>query len=304
MPTNGLKTNRSTVEALINQVTVRLADPSDMWGIAPWGVPTLDRITGGIQTHSMTVLGARPAVGKSALAAQIAINVSQYFQAQGSGKYVKVILFEMTAEAFIKRVACSMASVSPMKVASGRLTEEQAQQYMKALEDLADLPLVYTDVQGSFDDVGNFLRDKRHLTGFWILDHIGLFLDVRGNVQNQTGAIVSASNKVQELCYGVAPGLIIAHMNRGSESNTDKRPTLSNYAGSDAIGKNADLALALHRPWMFLDIPPEQRSDPQPAELLVLKNREGPTWNVPMLFNPRVTSFEEVDTEVGDAGDE
>lgn len=281
--------------ALVSQSLARASDPKRVWGIAPWGITKLDDVTGGIQEHTLTVLGARPQVGKSAISGQISVKVAEHFVHTGSPLRVRLILFEMSGEVFFRRVACARTGVQYMSIMRGECSDAELDKYNDELCYLGTLPIDIADRRGSFQDVKQFLDQPQVPTGFWLLDHIALFQDVVSNTSNQTGAIVSAANFCQQMCYRVAPGLIIAHMNRDSMKTTDKRPTLESYAGSDQIGRNADVGLALHRPWLYADIPEDQKAEPQPAELIILKNREGPGGIVPLIYTPRLTRFDEVD---------
>jgi replicative DNA helicase len=299
-----VKTSREVVDEVMRNAEARAADPKEMWGIAPFGFPSLDVLTGGIQHKKKIVLGARPKVGKSAFTGGIILNVARYFRdhvnkglPESDWLWVKVITLEMKAAAWAERQAAGMAGVSTQKIRSGYTRPEQLEDFKKAGLELRGLPIAYYDDEAiNFEQARKFLRDPHQMTGLWILDHIGLFREVSHGAANNnaTGAFQSAANFVMRECHETATGIIIAHMNRESERSSDKRPTLSTFAGTDQIGRNADLALALHRPWLYADIPPEQLSDPQPAELLVLAHRDGPSGVINLIYTPRSNSFVEL----------
>jgi replicative DNA helicase len=315
---------------LLEKVWTRKKRPKAMWGIAPFGFATLDMLTGGIQRGWLIFLGARPQVGKSVLAGQVALTVARHFDTwtnrirevvlevdeygdeveverlvldeagepiykpREEWEYVKIITLEMSAETYLKRIACGDSRIPAYKIDSGvNLSDEEAARFTEVVTELQSLPIVFWDKQASIKAVEAFLKDRNMLTGFWILDHIGLFKDVKDNQNFKTGAMGNASNACMDMAHDIAPGMVIAHMNRASESNADKKPTLANFSGADDISKDADLALGVHRPWMFTDVSEEEKSGVQPAELLMLKTRHCPSWNIQMLYNPKLTKFVE-----------
>src|SRR5271157_200258 len=291
-----LKTSENVAKELHKMILTRSANPSEMWGVAPWGIPTLDRITGGIQAQTVTYLGARPGVGKSTIACMIMQTVAEYFLSTGSNLRVKVVLSEMTAKEMQLRIVSSITGITGQAIKVGLRSHEDIAKVTEVLRDLAKLPIDYYDTLTTFSEIEDILRDSARPCGFWILDCIGQFIQTRQ--RDSTGASMDAANTTQRLCRDYAPGLIIAHMNRETERSNDKRPTLSNFSGTDQLGRNADLALALHRPWMYMELEAEAMDDVQPAELLMLKNRTGPTRDIKLLYNPTVNKFmEETESE-------
>jgi replicative DNA helicase len=218
-------------------------------------------------------------------------SVAAYFNSIKSGKWVKVVLSEMSGDTFTLRMACSLAGVSSALYHTGQISPDEAAKVTAQLRILAELPILFYDNFSTFREIEDALRDKTNPTGFWVLDCIGQFIQPRQRDSN--GAAVDAVNITQRLCKEYAAGLIVAHMNRESERTADKRPTLANYSGTDQIGRNVDLALGLHRPWMYLDLDDEARNSVQPAELIMLKNRVGLTQTIHLVYNPTLSLFEE-----------
>ena len=134
-----------------------MADPRAVWGI-PWGFPGLDLLTGGIHEGEVTILAARPRVGKTTLMAQIADSICTYLAGEeGQAKYpkhvIKLVMCESSAEVFQQRMLCYRARVSIRKVREGHLTADQFDRYKQAAREFCTLPIEYLDDARSLDQI-------------------------------------------------------------------------------------------------------------------------------------------------------
>lgn len=284
--------SKRAAQNLMGQVRERMKDPTYVWGI-PWGFPRLDKMTGGIQHEEMCVLIARPGVGKSAFAGQAALNVAQYFKDEGIAKVVRVISLEMSAESYQKRIACYKADVSISKVNSGFLTKEEMGRFEKALDEIAELDIQYIDQVLQPDHIKRFIEDtKRGECGFWVLDHMQIISNM--NTDSTHSFLTQTAHIIRELSRSVAPSLILSQMNRKAEERQDKRPQLSDIFGSDGIGQDARRVIGLYREDIYNKLNDEERKQPQPAEVIVLKANNGQLGTVDFIFNPTRTEWREI----------
>lgn len=299
MPTNYSHvsvSNEQVADNLLKTAEHAKKHPRKIYGVAPYGFPSLDEVTGGIGEDHMIVLAARPNIGKSALAGQIARTVAEYFLANNIDAWVKIASYEMSAESYLNRVACGAANISSLALRRGEVDDVGFERYKKVLDLLSKLPIEYTTASSTFQEFTDFVVGGRPC-GIWILDHVGLLSDITSAGQSQYTAQVGVANKMQNLCGNGYPGICVAHMNRSSDSNKDSRPSLSNLAGADNFGRNANVVLSLYRPNVALNIPDDLKGGPEPAYIDVLKNKDGPLKEIKTLWVPSRTMFVE-DAEV------
>src|SRR5258706_4842614 len=227
--------SREAAELAIARVRRRAADPKHVWGI-PWGFRTLDHKTGGIQrdpVKEMAVLMARPNVGKSAWAGKVALNVAMWLRDNEPGQVVRLVLGEMTADAFQQRIAAFRANVRLKDVRTGYVNEAQLDRYIAAQEEIAELPIEYAEGVLNTAQIEAFVK-KGGNCAWWMLDHIGQ-VDGADNPFNPVSGLSRISTAIQQVCHEHAPGLIIAHQNRESAKAQDKRPTMESVAGADKV---------------------------------------------------------------------
>jgi replicative DNA helicase len=250
----------------------------------------------------MSLLMARPGVGKSLFAGQVALSAAQWLkEGEGAqrlpGHVVKIVLCEMTKEAFQDRMACALAGVNQRRVRSGFLTAEQLQSYHLALDVVADLPLEYLDDTSSLTETTNFIR-RGNKPAWWLLDYIGNHPSGNERIDNEDYRRVSyVSSGLRELTKHFCPGLVVVQMNRSVESSMrkDKRPMLSDLRDSGKLEQDASgVVMGLYRPDIYAEIPAEERSRPKQAELVVLKQRNGPVGTVELMWLPQKPGWADV----------
>jgi len=283
--------SREAADSAIARLQRRRADPTYVWGI-PWGFPTLDLKTGGIQhdpVKEMAVLMARPNVGKSALAGKVALNVAMWLRDNEPGKVVRLVLGEMTADAFQQRIAAFRAKVKLKDVRSGYVSDEQYERYVAAQQEIAELPIEYAEGVLNPAQIEAFVK-KGGNCAWWMLDHIGQ-VDGADNPFNPVAGLSGISTAIQQVCHEHAPGLIIAHQNRESAKAQDKRPTMESVAGADKVLRDADLLMGLYREDLYLKLPEHEINDPKNGELIILKSREGERGTIYMVFDPTRTEW-------------
>jgi replicative DNA helicase len=281
---------------LVTQARARAKDPKKIWGI-PWGFSGVDALTGGIQREEMTVLFARTSVGKTQLLGQVSLNVADWLQtAEGKRQYpdhvVKLVLCEGSAMTFQQRIVCNKARVSSRKVREGSLSAAGLRAYEEAAEEIADLPIEYLDHPSSLEETIRWLSSGKKAAWFAV-DYIGIH--PVGSVQtNQWAAVTALSKGFREFCKRVAPGLILAQMNRDFSKRQDPRPQLTDLRDAGSLEQDAWNVFGLHREDALYAVNTEDINRPKDATLFVLKQRNGPTGPVEMKWIPLAGAFVDV----------
>lgn len=295
------ETAATVTDALIRGMEQRAKDPRLVWGI-PWGFNGLDRLTGGIHTEEMSILMARPGVGKSFFLGQVAIGVAKYLlsddgRKRAPGAVVRLVLCEMSARQFQERLVCQAAGVHLRRVRAGRLTPAQQAAYREHARLIGDLPIEYLDAPLSLDDTTRWVT-KGAPCAWWAVDYIGIHPagDARLEAE-QTRKVAYLSEGFRALARGHAPGLVLAQMNRDIEKRKpeERRPQLSDLRDSGRLEQDASgVVMGLYRPDLYTRVADEDLARPKAAELCVLKQRNGPIGTIELLWFPTMPGY--VDT--------
>jgi len=263
----------------------------------PSGYHDLDEITGGFQPGNLIVLAARPAMGKSALATNIAENAAVDF-----GKAVALFSLEMSEGELAQRFIASRAKLNGESLRKGRVKPEQWPKVLKATEKLTQAPLFVDDSS----DLGVLeLRAKarrlhqRHPLGLLIIDYLQLMRpeDPRDGRVEQVGKI-SRGLKILARELNI-PVIAISQLSRAVESRPDKRPMMADLRESGNIEQDADLVMFVYRDEYYN---PETTEKPGVAEIIIGKHRNGPVGQVELTFLNRYPKFASIASEGSAAG--
>jgi replicative DNA helicase len=254
-------------------------------GIAS-GFAPLDTLTAGFQPKELTILGARPSIGKTAVAGNIAIHVAM------SGKTVAFFSLEMPSKALIDRICCARGGVDLQAHRHGRLSEAQKQHYLRSLAEVIDAPLYIDDQPGqtaaSIEANAARLQASAGLD-LVVVDYLGLMAAERKGMENREQAVAAISRAMKGLAKRLnVPVILLSQLNRELYKRTDKRPILSDLRESGAIEQDADLVLFLHREEYY------NREDPSltgKGELIIAKARNGPLGTVHLHYDARTCRF-------------
>jgi replicative DNA helicase len=252
------------------------------------GVPTgfvdLDNLLSGLQKGNLIVLAARPGVGKSSLATNIARNV-----AVEAGVPVVMFSLEMSRFEIGMRLLCGEARVPWDRVRGGRMAAEDWTRIVEAAEILHEVPLYIVD-SGNVNIVdirakARRQRSKREGLGLIIVDYLQL-MSGHTRFENRQQEIAEISRSLKLLAKELeVPVIAVSQLNRDPERRQDKRPQLSDLRESGAIEQDSDIVMFIHR---------DDSDDPSVkgrADLIVAKHRNGPTASVPLTFLPHLTMF-------------
>jgi replicative DNA helicase len=253
----------------------------------PTGFKDLDDYTSGFQNSEYIVIAARPSVGKTAFALNIAQNVGIHLK-----KGVAIFSLEMSKEALVQRMLCSEARIDSQRLRKGLLRTEEWGPLTTAAGKLAESN-IYLDETPGITDMQ--LRAKarriqsRHGLDMIIVDYMQLMTSLRGQ-ESRTQEISEISRSLKSLARELAiPVVAISQLSRAVETRgRDKRPILSDLRESGAIEQDADVVIFLYRDELYNP----NTADKELAEVIIQKQRNGPTGTVKLRFFKEFTRFE------------
>ena len=250
----------------------------------PTGLKGLDKMLSGLQKENLVVLAARPSVGKTSLA----LNIAQYAAVEGNFG-VAIFSLEMGREMLVDRMISSQAGIDNWKISTGNLDEEDFEKYGVAAGELAEASIFIDDTAGI--GVMEMRTKARRLMlenkiDLIIVDYMQLVKapQAESRVQEVSKISQGLKNLAREL---KVPVLAVSQLSRAVEQRGgDKKPQLSDLRDSGSIEQDADIVMFLYRP------DEEDRSN---AKLLISKHRNGPTGELDLFFRTEFTKFYEVE---------
>ena len=250
----------------------------------PTGFRDLDDLMSGLQPGNLVILAARPGIGKSSLAMNVARNVAV------TGESVAMFSLEMSRYEIGMRLLCAEARVPWDRIRNKRVGPDDWTRVVAAGETLHDAPLSIID-SGNVNIVDIRAKSRRMRTGrqnlsLIIVDYLQLMtspLARRPDNRQQEVAEISRSLKLLAKELSI-PVLALSQLNRNPEARADKRPQLSDLRESGSLEQDSDVVMFIHRD----DADPEKKRE---AELIVAKHRNGPTGSIRLTFEPALTQF-------------
>ena len=267
-----------------------LLDPSKRLRGVSTGFVKLDEMTGGLHGGELFILAARPSMGKTALA----LNIGQHIACGKDPRTVAVFSLEMSKESLLTRMLCSAARVDGQKFRAGFLNQDERRQLAMSAGSLSTAPLFIDDTSGAnLMDIHAKLRRLKaeHGLGLVIIDYLQL-MSSPGRNENRNQEISKLSRGMKLLSKELdVPMMVLSQLSRAPEMRQegDHRPQLSDLRDSGAIEQDADLVGFIFRPEVYN----QQRTDLRgQAELILAKQRNGPTGVVKLVFLKHCTRFE------------
>ena len=249
----------------------------------PTGFSGLDRVLVGLGKSDLVLVGARPGMGKTSFAMNLAT-----YAAISTKKTVCIFSLEMSAEQLVSRVMSSEALIDSYRLRSGELTDEDWGKLAHAASRLSNCEILIDDTAGiTVTGMKAKLRREKNL-GLVVIDYLQLMQSDR-RIDNRVQEVAEISRGLKLLAKELqVPVICCAQLSRGPESRTDKRPMLSDLRDSGAIEQDADIVLFLYRDEYYK----AEKDEPQNiAEVIVAKNRHGSTGNVKMGWFGQYTKF-------------
>lgn len=278
------------VQESIRLVEQRYDNKGMVTGV-PTGFTALDHMTAGFQPSDLVVIAARPAMGKTALALSVAgwVGISEQ-------KAIAIFSLEMSKEQIVLRMLCSEASVENTKVRSGNLSDSDFPKLVDAASRVADAPIFIDDTPAiTISELRAKARrlDREHKLSLIMVDYLQLMRSPSyKNNREQEIADISRSLKALAKELNV-PVIALSQLNRSVESRNDKRPMMSDLRESGAIEQDADIIMFIYRDEVYNEDTPDRGI----AELIISKQRSGPTGIVRTAFSGEYTRFSNLDEQ-------
>jgi replicative DNA helicase len=262
-------------------------------GGLPTGFADLDKMTDGLHGGEMIVIAARPSVGKTSLA----MNIAEYVALEQKLP-VGVFSLEMTAESLIMRMLCSQARVNLQQIKGGFMPETDFPKLMTTSSLMARAPLFIDDTAGlSILQLRARARRmaQQHGIKLFVIDYLQLLNSTARRAQeNRQQEIADISSGIKALAKELnVPIIVLAQLNREIEKDKNRKPRMSDLRESGSIEQDADLVGLLYRPEAAEDEDGNAvESDGVPTNLVIAKQRNGPTGDVHLTFLKSYTRFE------------
>ena len=262
------------------------------------GFPDLDRLLGdGLQRSDLVIIAARPSLGKSTLALNIAHKAAREQLAR-----VAVFSLEMSAEQIVNRLLASQAKINSHRMRVGLLNEKEKQDEYDAIGYLSELP-IYID-ESPFQRIVEMRSKITRLHNeqpidLLIVDYIQLIAGSSGRSENRVQDVSEVTRSLKSIAREFdVPVLALSQLSRAPEQRLNHRPLLSDLRESGSIEQDADVVAFIYREDKYVTSDEWEKrrpSDPYPAniaELIVAKHRNGPTGTIPLYFDENLVRFE------------
>jgi replicative DNA helicase len=261
----------------------------------PSGFKSLDNKLSGFQKSDLIILAARPSMGKTSLALNIARNVATKHNIP-----VQIFSLEMSADQLVDRMVSSQSGVNSWNIRTGKgLTEDHFKKIGEAISTLGEAPIYINDEAGTsiirMKSVARRVKSEKGL-GLIIVDYLQLMSATNIKSDNMVAQVTEISRSLKALARELdVPVIALSQLSRNVEHRGGK-PRLSDLRDSGSIEQDADLVMFIHRD----DKINEDSDKPNIAEIMIEKHRNGPTGRVELFFDEGRTSFMEIDKQHDD----
>ncbi|AGK56172.1 replicative DNA helicase [Bacillus sp. 1NLA3E] len=267
----------------------------DVTGIAT-GFSELDRMTAGFQRNDLIIVGARPSVGKTAFALNIAQNV-----ATKTGENVAIFSLEMGAEQLVMRMLCAEGNINAQNLRTGALTDEDWGKLTMAMGSLSNAGIFIDDTPGvRIGEIRSKCRrlKQEHGLGMVLIDYLQLIQGDGRSGENRQQEVSEISRTLKQLARELeVPVIALSQLSRGVEQRQDKRPMMSDIRESGSIEQDADIVAFLYRD----DYYDKETENKNIIEIIIAKQRNGPVGTVQLAFVKEYNKFVNLETRYGDA---
>lgn len=302
---HSLSQNFTQVKDALEEAFERIDSLSKHAGTArgvPTGFSDLDNVISGLQKSDLVILAARPSMGKSALALDIARHVGVK-----EGVPVAIFSLEMSKDQVIDRMIASQAKLDLWRLRTGRLSSQGAgndfERIQEAMGVLSETPIYIDD--SALPNILQMRAMARRLQatsglGLLIVDYLQL-MEPRNAQASPVQQVTEISRSLKGLARELnIPVLALSQLSRAVEQRTPQRPKLSDLRESGALEQDADLVLFIYREDKYND----QASEPNVAEIIIAKHRNGPVGSVRLYFDEKTASFSDLATGSHDFGEQ
>ena len=279
---SGFRVIKDILNINFENLEIRSQQTSDVTGI-PTGYPELDRMTTGLHEEELIILAARPAVGKTAFALNIAQNIGSKF-----GKTVAIFSLEMGAESLVDRMLAAEGLIDSHSIRTGQLSDEEWRKVTIAQANLATAPIYIDDTPGiritEIRSRSRKLAKESGNLGLVLIDYLQLITGTGRENRQQEVSEISRQLKILAKELKV-PVIALSQLSRGVEQRQDKRPVLSDIRESGSIEQDADIVAFLYRDDYYDRAGESEDEIPNnKVEVIIEKNRSGARGTVELLF--------------------
>ncbi|MBN1641710.1 MAG: replicative DNA helicase [Anaerolineae bacterium] len=255
----------------------------------PTGFHNLDKVLGGLQKSDLIIVAARPGMGKTSLMLSIGLNAARKY-----GQRVALFSLEMSSEQLVQRLISSETGIDSQRLRIGSLREDEWPTFIQATGALSET-MIFVDDTPSISAMQVRTKARRlyaeHGLDLLIIDYLQLMQSDR-RTENRVQEISFLSRALKGLARELnIPVLVASQLSRAVEQRTDKRPMLSDLRESGSIEQDADIVMFIYRDEYYKP----ETEQPNIAEVIISKHRNGPTGMVPLYFRKELAQFLEVE---------
>ena len=280
----------------------------------PTGLTDLDSRLGGLHKQDLVIIAGRPAMGKTALATNIAFNAAQNIEKKGIKSTVAFFSLEMSSEQLSTRIISEQSRIRSHDIRTGKVSEKEFDQFIEATRNIQNLPLYIDETPAiTISAVRNRARRIKRLFGLdlVVVDYIQLMRTGNPKVEGRVQEISEITQGLKALAKELnVPVLALSQLSRAVEQRDDKKPQLSDLRESGSIEQDADVVMFVFRQAYY-----EEKKEPKlgsiehaewqqkmdeisrVAEILIDKQRHGPTGKVKVEFEAMYTKFKNLDNK-------
>ena len=287
----GFKRIDDVLNLNFENLEARSQQTSDITGIAS-GYPALDNMTTGFHEEELIILAARPAVGKTAFALNVAQNIGTKL-----GLTVAIFSLEMGAESLVDRMLAAEGVINSRSIRTGQLTDEEWQKLMIAQSNLARASIYIDDTPGiRITEIRSRARKLAQETGnlgLVLIDYLQLITGNGRESRQQEVSEISRQLKILAKELRV-PVIALSQLSRSIEQRQDKKPMLSDLRESGSIEQDADIVAFLHRDDYYHNEEEEGGIPNNTVEVIIEKNRSGARGSVELMFQKEYNKFSSI----------
>ncbi len=277
----------------------------------PTGLRDLDDRLGGLHKSDLVIIAGRPSMGKTALATNIAFNAAKKIQDEGKRSSIAFFSLEMSSEQLSTRILAEQSRIKSNDIRRGRITEDQFDKFIETSKNISELPLFIDETPAiSIAALSNRARRIKRLYGLdmVVIDYIQLMTAVAARKDGRVQEISEITQGLKALAKELAvPVLALSQLSRAVEQRDNNKPQLADLRESGSIEQDADVVMFVFREAYYLE-----RKEPRPAtveyaewqakmsevsnvaEIIIGKQRHGPTGNVFVEFEAMFTKFKDI----------
>lgn len=293
-----LKQGFSPITPLVHEIIADL-EHRQQSGVVMTGTPSgyrdLDRITYGFQKSDLVIIAGRPSTGKTSFCLNIALNVACGTREHPDPVPVAIFSLEMSKSQLVQRLLCSEAKVNLSKMRSAKLTDLDWNNLNRAANRLFQAPIFIDDTPAiSVLELRGKARrlKKQEKLGLLIIDYMQLMRGT-GRIESRQQEVSQISRSLKALAKELdLPVIALSQLSRAVEGRTDQKPKLADLRESGAIEQDADQVLFIYRPEQAGITEVDGRSSEGIAQVLIEKNRNGPTDSISLMFVKEFTLFQ------------